>query len=121
MPSGLGAFGESWAVGHLTRLGYEIVERNVRYRRGEIDIVARQGADWVFVEVKTRRTQAYGSPEESITSSRYRRLASAVAEYVQEHGLEEAAYRIDLVSVCVDRGGRVSRGDVIQGIGPPVH
>ena len=74
MSGDLGRFGEAWAVGYLHRLGYRVVERNVRFRSGELDIVAHEGGDLVFIEVKCRRSGAYGTPEESISARRYERL-----------------------------------------------
>jgi putative endonuclease len=117
--STLGSFGESWATGHLTRLGYRIVERNVRYRVGEIDIVAWQDETLVFVEVKCRRTAMFGSPEESITRRRYSHLAGAIEEYLQRHDLEPDDYRIDVVSICVDQSGRVAEHRLLTGVAPP--
>jgi putative endonuclease len=80
----LGQFGESWAIGYLTRLGYRILQRNVRYRVGEIDIVAMDGDEMVFVEVKARRNERFGVPQAAITRQRFEHLADAVAEYFGE-------------------------------------
>ena len=57
--------GERMAAGALVKRGYQVLEHNFRCRYGEIDIVAEEGADLVFVEVKTRRGQSYGLPEEA--------------------------------------------------------
>jgi putative endonuclease len=115
----LGAFGESWAAAHLSRLGYQILARNVRYRCGELDIVARDGKDLVFVEVKCRRSGRFGTPEDSISASRYARLGSAALTYLQERGLEEEPYRIDVVALEVDVSGRVSRHAVYKSVESP--
>ena len=119
MTGGLGAFGEAWAAGHLSRLGYRIIERNVRLRGGELDIVAREGGDLVFVEVKCRRSAAYGTPEESISPRRYEHLARAAAEYQSVRGLDGASVRLDLLALEVGPGGRVSRHNLIRNIEPP--
>lgn len=105
----LGHFGEVAAEGALRRQGYVIVERNWRCRQGEIDLVARQGGDWVFIEVRTRRGDTCGTPEESFTLAKQRRLLRSAAAYLQQHGLEEVSWRIDFVAVEVDRAGRASR------------
>jgi putative endonuclease len=115
----LGRFGEAWTVGYLTRRGYRILDRNVRYRHGEIDLVARDGATIVFVEVKCRRGSRFGSPESSITPSRFRRLALAVATYVQDHNLEDSDYRIDVVALEVAPNGAVTRHEIIEGVEAP--
>ena len=64
----LGQRGEQLAAERLAAMGYEIVERNYRCKAGEIDLVARQGGGWVFVEVRTRRGDRFGTPEESVTA-----------------------------------------------------
>jgi len=109
----LGHFGEVVAEGALRRQGYEIVERNWRCRQGEIDLVARQGGDWVIVEVRTRRGATCGTPEESLTPAKQRRLLRLAAAYFQERELEEVSWRIDLVAVELDRSGRPARVEVI--------
>ena len=119
MTAGLGRFGEAWAVAHLQRQGYRIIERNVRLGRDELDIVARDGADLVFVEVKCRRSSQYGSPEESISPRRFDRLARAAGAYLSLHGLENASVRLDLVAIMVTADGRVASCNLIRGLESP--
>jgi putative endonuclease len=119
MTDALGRFGETWAVGLLHRLGYQVVERNVRFRSGELDIVAREGGDLVFVEVKCRRSSAYGTPEESISARRYERLATAANEYITRRHLQGCNVRLDLMALEVGTDGRVKRHNLIQGIESP--
>ena len=71
---GLGRTGERLAAEELIRAGYRILECNFYCRYGEIDLVAEHGHDLVFVEVKTRRGNAYGLPEESVTVRKQRKL-----------------------------------------------
>lgn len=119
MTGSLGRFGEAWAAGHLHRLGYRVVDRNVRFRGGELDIVAYEGGDLVFVEVKCRRSGRYGSPEESISPRRYDRLARAAGEYIAQKELHGSNVRLDLVALEVDIDGRVARHNLIRGIESP--
>ena len=70
----LGRAGEERAVRHLTAQGYEILDRNWRCPQGELDIVARRGGVLVVVEVKTRRSAAFGHPFEAIDGRKRRRL-----------------------------------------------
>ena len=108
MPSGrskLGAEGERIAAAHLRARGLSIEAWNYRTRFGEIDLVARDGGDVVFVEVKTRRTAAYGAPEESVTPRKQARLAKAAMQYLEEHGLEQSAWRVDVVAITLQRNG----------------
>ena len=114
LPSGTGRAGEAAAAAHLRRLDYKIVERNYRVREGEIDIVAEHSGDLVFVEVKARRSGAFGKPEESLTEEKAARLVTAAQAYLADRGLEQADWRIDLVAVELDRAGRAERVEVIR-------
>jgi putative endonuclease len=109
----LGHFGEIVAEGFLRRRGYEIVERNWRCRQGEVDLVAREGGDWVFVEVRTRRGRGCGTAEESLTPAKQRRLLQLARAFLQERDLEDVSWRIDVVAVELDRAGRVSRLELL--------
>ncbi len=101
----LGRVGEDLAVAHLERSGYLILERNVFMRRGEIDIIARQGGDLVFVEVKTRTSNRYGKPEDAITPTKVKSLAHAVQEYLYANLLTDESARCDVVTVSMDTPG----------------
>lgn len=105
----LGDFGESAAAAYLTRLGYTILAHQWRCSSGEVDLIARLDEQLVFVEVRTRRGTVYGSPEESITSVKQQRMIAVACTYLQAHGLEDAAWRLDLVAVEIDTNGRVRR------------
>jgi putative endonuclease len=96
------------AEAHLKKAGYRILERNVRTRYGEIDLVALDADCLVFVEVRTRRSPA-PSPEESVTWRKRRRLASLGARYVQDRDMLEVSWRIDVVAVEMGTDGRVTR------------
>jgi putative endonuclease len=106
----LGDFGEAAAAAHLTRQGYTLLARQWRCAQGEIDLVAQQQAQLVFVEVRTRRAAGYGSPEESITPAKQARLVALAYSYLAAHELDtESDWRIDVIAVEVDRAGRVQR------------
>ena len=111
----LGHFGEVLAEGHLRRLGYQVVARNWRCRQGELDLVAREGGDWVFVEVRTRRGSEFGTPEESVTPAKQRRLLRLAQAYLQQQELEDVSWRIDIVAVEVDGAGRPARLELLPG------
>ena len=97
--SNLGTRGEALAAAHLEGLGMCIAGRNYRSRYGEVDLIAQEGDTVVFVEVKTRRNESYGTPEESVTPRKLDRLAKTAALYLQEHGLEQHAWRVDLIAI----------------------
>jgi putative endonuclease len=100
----LGAFGERVAAAHLEAKGYRIRARNFRCREGEIDIVAEDGDCLVFVEVRTRRGDAFGTPAESVTAAKERRLLTVARAYLQEHNDVPPNQRIDVVAIELSRG-----------------
>lgn len=108
----LGQWGETLAAQHLEAEGYEVLERNWRCRKGEIDLVVRTGRELVFVEVKTRRGRKMGTPEEGITRRKADNLLLLAQLYLAEKELE-ADWRIDLVAVELDKTGKLLRCDHI--------
>jgi putative endonuclease len=112
----LGKSGEDVACRELTRRGYAIVARRVRLRRGELDIVARDGPVLVFVEVKTRAGRRFGEAAEAVTSTKRRRIARLAREYLLRHRLSDCPCRFDVVSVNVggEAGGEAPAVEVIQ-------
>jgi len=73
---------EERACRHLERSGFTVAERNFRTRGGEIDIVARKGDLLVFVEVRSREVPGFGTPEESVTPAKRRRIVAAARRYL---------------------------------------
>ena len=110
----LGRRGEQLAEQKLILSGYAIVARNYRCREGEIDLVAQRGETTVFVEVRTRRSEAFGSPEASITPRKRQHLIAAAQSYLQANQLIDAAWRIDVVAVELSGRGDVLRVDIIE-------
>jgi len=104
----LGNWGESIAAIHLESRGFEILERNWRCRRGEIDLVARAGETIVFVEVKTRRGRGMGTPEQGLTPYKSRKLLELGELYLSSHDLD-VSWRVDLVAVELDVNGTLLR------------
>ena len=80
-----GILGEKIAREFLKKKGYRIIEANYRSPEGEIDIVAKHGDSLVFVEVRTKTSLEFGSPEESITPVKMERLKAIAAYYQQTH------------------------------------
>ena len=108
MPSGrskLGTQGERIAAAHLESLGLVVEDRNYRTRFGEVDLIARDGEERVFVEVRTKRSTAFGTPEESLTPRKQARLIHAAEEYLAERGLAGALWRVDLVAITLQPDG----------------
>jgi len=104
-----GILGEKLARDFLKKRGYRILETNYRCSHGEIDIVARRKDYLVFVEVRTRTSLDFGSPEESITPVKQERLKATAWCYQQERGGLPPLWRIDVVAVVLDQQGKVLR------------
>jgi putative endonuclease len=101
----LGKTGEDLACRELETRGYVILARRYRQRGGEIDIIARDGATLVFVEVKTRDGHEFGDAAEAVTAWKRRRMAHVALDYMSRHHISECPCRFDVVSIHVD-GGR---------------
>jgi len=109
-----GNLGEKLAVGLLRKRGYHILQTNYRCPEGEIDIVARGKDCLVFVEVRTKRSSEFGSPEESITPAKMDKLRRVAEHYRQTHEAIPDAWRIDVVAVELDRQNRPRRVEHIE-------
>ncbi|WMI69214.1 YraN family protein [Mangrovimonas sp. YM274] len=94
----LGNKGEQLAVDFLLNKGYAILERNYRFDKAEVDIIARKGSVLAIVEVKTRSTADFGNPEEFVKPKQIQRLVKAVDAYVTENALD-VEVRFDIVAI----------------------
>lgn len=108
----LGTFGEEVAIRRLRELGYRVLQRNYRCAVGEIDVVAMDGDTLAFVEVRTRRGNRMGTPEESVGPRKQRKMIETAQTYVAEHGYT-GQWRLDVVAVALDEQGHVERCEVI--------
>lgn len=95
----VGRQGEAIACAVLKKHGYKILEKNYRSRLGEIDIIAQDGDSLVFVEVKTRRTQGFGSPKRGVTPIKQRKLSMAALEYLKKTQQITKKARFDVVAI----------------------
>ncbi|MDO3378815.1 YraN family protein [Geoalkalibacter halelectricus] len=101
----LGRWGEECAGAFLEEQGFELLERNVRTPLGEIDLIARQGRTLVFVEVKTRRTTAFGVPQAAVTPRKQRQIIRA-AQWCLGRGCYRGLQpRFDVVAVLAVASG----------------
>ena len=106
-----GLEGEDLACRHLAAQGYAILARNFRCRSGEVDVIARDGAVTVFVEVKHRRGSAHGAGHESVTFGKRRRIVRAARIFASARGLSESPLRFDVISIDEAEGRAVIRHD----------
>lgn len=95
----LGKAGEEIAAQYLTSRGYRILTRNYYTRYGELDIVCQKDRSLVFVEVKTRRSVQFGTPEESITPRKIEHLKKAAMLYMNNHPSAFKEMRFDIISI----------------------
>jgi putative endonuclease len=110
-----GRWGEAVAARELQRRGLLILGRGVRVgRRGELDLVARDGAVLVFVEVKTRRSEAFGRPVDAVDSDKRRTLSRAACGYVRRLQGPTPAFRFDVVEVIGEPGAGEPKVRVVQ-------
>ena len=105
--SSLGAWGEARAREHLLAQGFTLHASNWRCRDGELDLVAEVEGTLVFVEVKTRRSSAFGGPEEAVSARKVRHLVQAALAYLDAHQLTDRDWRIDVIAITATRGPRL--------------
>lgn len=94
-----GKRGEELAAAYLVEAGYRIVERNYRCFFGEIDIIAREGETLVFAEVKSRRSEAYGTPQLAVGRQKQQKMSRIALHYLSENHLRHCRARFDVVAV----------------------
>ncbi len=95
----LGKEGEDRAARFLMKQGYRILERNYRTRSGEIDLIALHDGAVVFVEVKTRTSDAFGAPELAVTPRKQQRMVKAALGYIKYKKLHQVPCRFDVVAI----------------------
>lgn len=90
---------EALAARHLIAKGMRILARQFRTRYGEIDLIAEDGSEIVFVEVKARKTNDFGYPEESVTAAKLKKIARCAAMYLRQQRLDDQPHRVDVVAI----------------------
>lgn len=104
----LGQKGEDIAVDYLNRIGYSIIHRNFRLKTGEIDIIALDGKTTVFIEVKTRSSNTFGSPSSAVTPRKQIQISRVALEYLSRENLMDSAARFDVISVMIESNNEPS-------------
>ncbi len=99
-----GELGEDIAVEYLVRHGHQVVERNYRQLRGEIDIITRHKQTVVFTEVKTRRSTSFGYPEEAVTKAKQKQISIVAQHYLCNNDLDDCECRFDVVTILLIEG-----------------
>ncbi|MBA3664999.1 MAG: YraN family protein [Bacteroidetes bacterium] len=98
--TGKGNWAEEKAVKFLLKKDYAILERNWRFKKYEVDIIAKDGNTMVFVEVKSRGSDAFGEPETAVTRKKQRFLVTAADQYIQANNIQLES-RFDIISILV--------------------
>lgn len=96
--------GERIALDHLLSLGYELVEKNYRRRGGEIDLILRRERTLVFVEVKLRRGNEFGTPLEAVTPRKQATIRALAEQYLSESEINLEEVRFDVVGITLGSG-----------------
>ena len=104
----LGDLGEEIAVKELNLKGYQILERNFRFKRDEVDIIAQKDQIIVFVEVKTRESDYLGRPEEAVSMAKQKRIIKVANHYMIENDLDLEG-RFDIFGILVNKNGQEVR------------
>jgi putative endonuclease len=95
----LGKSGEEAAVRYLKSKKFRIIERNFRFLRGEIDIIAYERKTLVFIEVKARKSKEFGPPEEAVTPSKQRQIKRVAQGFLTQNNLQDTECRFDVLSL----------------------
>lgn len=111
-----GSYGENLAEDFLKGKGYKILQKNFKARYGEIDLIALDKDTLVFIEVKTRKSAQYGSPEEAITPRKLYQIAKTSQIFKSLHPELPEGMRIDAVCIELDQNREVQRIELLQNI-----
>lgn len=95
----IGRIGENLATKYLENQGYKIIERNFIANQGEIDIIAKDKEEYVFIEVKTRTNSLYGKPIDAVNKPKQKHLKNTVKYYLYSKHLENEYVRLDVIEV----------------------
>lgn len=98
----IGKKGEEFATEYLEEKGYQIIERNFKCKQGEIDIIAKEKNEYVFIEVKTRTNSSYGMPSEAVDEKKQKHIWDAAKYYLYSHHLEKQYVRFDVIEVYLN-------------------
>lgn len=111
-----GYYGEALAAEELKKSGYSLVKKNFTVRGGEIDLIMEKGEELVFVEVKTRRNEEYGSPLESITPQKQRRIMRAAKIFLCQSQYAERDIRFFAAEIILDAEDKVKKIGIYRDI-----
>ncbi len=111
---GLGTYGEQAAVNYIRKLGYNILETNYRLRMGEIDIIAIDDDTIAFIEVKTRSSEKFGQPCESVNYNKQQKIIKTALYFITQRSLTDYMSRFDIIEVFVESDNTISNIKLIK-------
>lgn len=100
----LGKRGEGAACGFLKERGYEILEKNYKCKIGEIDLIARRRGRLAFIEIKTRTSTQFGTPQEAVNLRKQEKILKVAQWYMKEKKLAKIQVAFDVVAVLWEKG-----------------
>lgn len=103
LSSEIGSDAETVALEHLQQHGLTLIERNYLCRRGEIDLIMEDSGTLIFIEVKYRQSERYGSAAEMVTQQKQRKIITTALHYLQQHKRDQAC-RFDVIAISPDSG-----------------
>lgn len=112
----IAVLGENLAVSYLNKKGYRIIERNYQKRYGELDIIGIKDNTLVFIEVKTRKSNLYGSPLEAINYRKLKELKKTAEYYSLTHPKLPVNLRIDAIGIILDNNNKIKSIEHIENI-----
>jgi putative endonuclease len=112
----IGSWGEKQGEMYLQRQGLETIEKNYQTRMGELDIIARDGEEIVFVEVKTRTNLESGFPEEGVTDEKLEHLIEAAESYLDKHNPNQP-WRMDVLAIIGRPGSKTVQFEWFKDVG----
>jgi putative endonuclease len=107
--SDTGQWGEAIAAKHLENKGYVVRVRNWRHDHGELDLIVERDGEIVFVEVRARHGDAFGRPEETLTTRKRAKLIATAEAYLAVHDLFDVQWQIDVIAIDLDAHNNVTR------------
>lgn len=99
----IGQLGEEEACKYLKKSNYNIICRNFLSRNGEIDIIAKDNDEYVFIEVKTRMSRKYGNPAEAVSYNKQKHILNTAKYYIFKYSLENKNIRFDIIEVYINK------------------
>jgi len=102
-----GEWGEQIAADYLNNHNVEIIDRNIRTNYGEIDILGQKDGVLIFFEVKTRRTEDFGNPEDAVNYTKREHMRNSAMEFIQSNQELEMDWRIDVIAIYVGKKNKL--------------